>query len=331
VSVNSGDQSNHHELGRAFRHVLLLSIDGLHQIDLANFVKGQPASALAKLARRGVQYTKAFVNRLDGSATNPSDSFPGLLALTTGGSSPTHGGWYDVGYARDLFPYSATAPCSGPAGAPAIYDESIDVDNTFLWGSATDDTPTHEVATARSRIDLTKLPYEKRGALCSAVYPHQFIRTNTIFNVVKKAGLHTAWSDKHLSYELISGPSGDGVDDYFAPDINSDPANSLIPTAAPGGAFTDSTSETEVYDDFKVRAILNEVAGRWSDDRRLTLRRQSHSSAPLRHSYMKPMVRTPRNTTIDQKPSTPTSPNATAHGNRKLTSRSKMMNRIATR
>jgi hypothetical protein len=30
----------------------------------------------------------------------------------------------------------------------------------------------------------------------------------------------SAWSDKHLSYELISGPSGDGVDDYFAPDIN---------------------------------------------------------------------------------------------------------------
>jgi hypothetical protein len=252
--------------GRAFRHVLLLSIDGLHQVDLARFIKSSPDSALAKLARRGVQYTNAFVNRLDGSPTNPTDSFPGLLALTTGGSSPTHGGWYDVGYARDLYPYSATAPCSGPTGADAIYDESIDVDNTFLWGSATDDTPTHQLAVARTRIDVTKLPYAKHGSACTPVYPHDFIRTNTIFNVVKQAGLHTAWSDKHLSYELVSGPSGDGVDDYFAPDINSDPANSLIPSATPGGAFTDSTSATEVYDDFKVHAIVNEIHGRWSDE-----------------------------------------------------------------
>jgi len=262
---NDGREAEHEHDGRAFRHVLLLSIDGLHQVDLAGFIKNSPASALAKLARRGIQYTKAYVNRLDGSPSNPTDSFPGLLALTTGGSSPTHGGWYDVGYARDLYPYSATAPCSGLPGAAATYDESIDADNTFLWGSASDNTPTHELATARARIDVTKLPYAKSGSTCTPVYPHQFIRTNTIFNVIKKAGLHTAWSDKHLSYELISGPSGDGVDDYFAPDINSDPANSLIPAAAPGGSFTDATSETEVYDDFKVQAILNEVNGRWSD------------------------------------------------------------------
>jgi len=263
---SDGDHDRDDAHGHAFRHVLLLSIDGLHQVDLARFLKSSPDSALAKLARRGIQYTNAFVNRLDGSPTNPSDSFPGLLALTTGGSSPTHGGWYDVGYARDLYAYSATAPCSGPAGANAIYDESIDVDNTFLWGSGTDDTPTHQLAVARSRIDVTKLPYAKHGASCTPVYPHDFIRTNTIFSVIKHAGLHTAWSDKHLSYELVSGPSGDGVDDYFAPDINSDPANSLIPSATPGGAFTDDTGETEIYDDFKVKAILNEIHGRWSDE-----------------------------------------------------------------
>ena len=43
---------------------------------------------------------------------------------------------------------------------------------------------------------------------------------------------------------------------------------------------------------------------------------------------MKPMVSTPRNTIIDQKPKAPTSLKATAQGNRKATSRSKMMNRI---
>jgi hypothetical protein len=258
-----GVQEHH---SHAFQHVLLISIDGLHQVDLAKFIARSPRSSLARLAHHGVQYTNAFVNRLEGNATNPTDSFPGLLALTTGGSSPTHGGWYDVSYARDLFPYSATAPCVGAPGTAVAYDESIDADLTFLWGSKTDDTPTHQVSVARTRIDLTKIPYAKNGSSCTPVYPHQFIRTNTIFNVAKNAGLHTAWSDKHLSYELVSGPSGDGLDDYFAPDINSDPANSLIPTATPGGAFTDTTAETEVYDDFKVRAILNEIAGRWSDE-----------------------------------------------------------------
>src|SRR6185295_1336928 len=58
---------------------------------------------------------------------------------------------------------------------------------------------------------------------------------------------------------------------------------------------------------------------------------QSHSSAPFRHSYMKPIVSTPRNTIIDQKPNSPSCPKATAQGNRNDTSRSKMMNRIATR
>jgi hypothetical protein len=42
------------------------------------------------------------------------------------------------------------------------------------------------------------------------------------------------------------------------------------------------------------------------------------------------MVRTPRKTIIDQKPNTPISPSVIAQGKRKATSRSKMMNRIAT-
>src|SRR3546814_116756 len=57
----------------------------------------------------------------------------------------------------------------------------------------------------------------------------------------------------------------------------------------------------------------------------------SHSSAPFFHSYTKPTVRIPRKIIIDQKPIMPMSPRATAQGNRKATSRSKMMNRMATR
>ena len=259
------DLARRHHRGIA-RHVLLLSIDGLHAEDLSRVGAAHPASALAGLAARGVQYTSAYVNRLDGTPTNPSDSFPGLLALVTGGSSKTTGGWYDVSYARDLYAYSATSPCSGPSGTTVAYDESIDMNNAYLWGSKTDDTPTHEMAVLRSRIDPTLLPYAKSGTSCAAVYPHQFLRVSTIFNVAKNAGLHTAWSDKHLAYEIVGGPSGDGVDDFFAPEINSDPTHSLIPSATPGGAFTSKWTSTEVYDDFKVAAIINQIDGRWSDE-----------------------------------------------------------------
>ena len=46
---------------------------------------------------------------------------------------------------------------------------------------------------------------------------------NTLFEVVKAAGGYTAWSDKHPSYESVNGQSGHGVDDYYAPEINSIP------------------------------------------------------------------------------------------------------------
>ena len=254
-----------HRHGARMKHVLLLSIDGLHAVDLSRFIDEHPRSALARLAHHGVRYDSAYVNRLDGTPTNPSDSFPGLLALTTGGSSPTHGSWYDVSYARDLHAYSATAPCEGPPGTGVAYDETLDADTSHLWGSSADDTPTHDVAVVRARIDRTHLPYAMKGGSCEPVFPHEFIRTNTIFEVAKAAGLRTAWSDKHLAYELVSGPSGAGLDDLFAPEINSDPSNSLIPSAPKGSAFTDRWTYTEAYDDLKTQAILNEIDGEWSD------------------------------------------------------------------
>jgi hypothetical protein len=244
-------------------HVLLLSIDGMHQVDLDHFVAANPKSALARLTRRGVTYEEAHVNALDGSPTNPSDSFPGLLALVTGGASPTHGGWYDVSYARDLFAYSAEAPCSGAPGTQVTYDESLEVDNATLW--TTGGTPTHDVNVVRTRFDEKNLPYAATRGGCEPVYPHDYIRVNTIFEVAHAAGLHTAWSDKHPAYELVTGPSGGGVDDFFAPEINSD-ARSLVPAAAAGEDFTTKWTYTKVYDDFKVAAIVNQIHGRWSDD-----------------------------------------------------------------
>ncbi len=61
------------------KHVLLISVDGLHALDVANYVQNHPTSALAELASHGVTFSNA-------RTTANSDSFPGLIALVTGGS-----------------------------------------------------------------------------------------------------------------------------------------------------------------------------------------------------------------------------------------------------
>jgi len=80
-------------------------------------------------------------------------------------------------------------------------------------------------------IDPNNLPGQKVGSTRTALWPHNFIRTNTVFGVLHKRGIQTAWSDKHPSYDIINGNKpatqpvnapGTNVDDFFAPEINSD-------------------------------------------------------------------------------------------------------------
>jgi hypothetical protein len=53
------------------------------------------------------------------------------------------------------------------------------------------------------------------------LYPHQYVRDNTIFEIINGAIRRTVWSDKHPAYEDLAGPSGHGLDELFAPEINS--------------------------------------------------------------------------------------------------------------
>ena len=115
MSATAATQSN-------IQHVLLVSVDGLHAVDVANYVANNPKSALAELAKHGVTYSNAH------TPAN-SDSFPGLLALVTGGSPVSHGMFYDVSYDRTIFDPTNTT-CSGPAGNFMVFDESIDVYNS---------------------------------------------------------------------------------------------------------------------------------------------------------------------------------------------------------
>jgi Type I phosphodiesterase / nucleotide pyrophosphatase len=213
--------------------VLLLSIDGLHAVDLKNYVKSHPDSALAELSKMGVTYKQAFTSK-------PSDSFPGLLSMVTGGLPGTTGVYYDDSYDRTLLPSIAQVKegASLTPGTEVVYDETVDNDLNQRDGGG--------------GIDPTKLPRDP--VTLQPVYPHSFLRVNTIFEVAKAAGLRTAWSDKHLSYDLVNGPSGKGVDDLFNPEIAAPDPNGL-------GATTDSVKATGAYDDTKVTAILNEIKG----------------------------------------------------------------------
>ncbi len=79
---------------------------------------------------------------------------------------------------------------------------------------------------------------------------------NTIFEVAREHGLRTAWSDKHPAYEILSGPSGTGVQDFFTPEINSDAIG--FPA---GNDWTTDNAATIQYDSYKVQAVLNEIDG----------------------------------------------------------------------
>jgi predicted AlkP superfamily pyrophosphatase or phosphodiesterase len=71
---------------------LLISIDGMHALDFANCSHGtgeinggEPyCPHLAELAQTGVNYLQALTPR-------PSDSFPGLVAQITGGTTRSAG------------------------------------------------------------------------------------------------------------------------------------------------------------------------------------------------------------------------------------------------
>jgi hypothetical protein len=218
-------------------HVLLISVDGLHALDVSRYIKGHPHSALAELASHGTTYTNA-------RTPANSDSFPGLLALVTGGSPISHGVFYDVSYDRTLFDPTNVA-CAGQAGNMTVFDETIDVYDANN--------------VSQNVIDPTRLPrrLDAHGR-CVPVFPHDFIKSNTLFEVVRAAGGQTAWADKHPAYDLVNGPSGRGVADLYTPEITNN--NGFDATA--------SVVCTAENDQKKVAAILNEIQGRNHDGTR---------------------------------------------------------------
>jgi hypothetical protein len=276
-------QNNSNFLQGPIKHVLLISVDGMHAVDFLNCAKGISTinngapfcPALAALGKTGVNYVAA-------STTKTSDSFPGLIGIVTGGSPAYTGIYYDVAYARN---YDAPAKTTGnglaagpctpfatPTGTTSEYEEGIDIDQTKVNGGAPGAALTDG---GIASIDSKRLIRDPNNG-CNPVWPWDFVRANTIFSVIHSAGGYAAWSDKHPAYSAVAAGLGPvALDDFYGPEINSNvialphvvtPTGlscATIPdTGADLTAWTNSFQNIQCYDTLKVNAILNEIDGK---------------------------------------------------------------------
>jgi len=213
-------ESNPTSMG--IQHALIFSIDGAHALDIANYVRANPQSAFAQLGAMGVNYTNASLPL--------GDFYPGVLSLVTGGTPNSTGVWYDGGFDRALS--SAGSDCT-KVGAEFMYDENIDINVGQIDGGG--------------GINPSKLPRDPHKG-CAPVYPHDFVRVNTIFDIAKAAGKRTAWSDKHWTCDIVTGHGGKGVDDFYVREVGI-------------GAVAKDIKRTTQVDDARVQAIINQIDG----------------------------------------------------------------------
>jgi hypothetical protein len=279
TAVAQGKERHHGHIKR----VLLISVDGMHAVDFLNCANGISTvnngtpfcPAIAALGKTGVNYVAA-------STSKPSDSFPGLTAIVTGGSPAYTGAYYDVAYSRALDgPAVVTGngngpgPCTAgtaPTGFTTEYEEGIDIDKTKVNGGAPGAALTDG---GLASIDPQKLDRDPAQG-CNPVYPWQFVRANSIFSVIHQAGGYAAWSDKHPAYASVaSGIGPSALDDFYAPEVNSTVIG-LPGVTTPTGiscatirdpsadltAWDVSFDNIQCYDTLKVNAILNEIDGK---------------------------------------------------------------------
>ncbi len=228
-----------------FNSVMIISVDGLRQADLADPKLQAYLPNIANLQKTGITYTNS-------STPTPTDSFPGTLAYTTGASPKTTGVYYDASYDRTL-----KAPGSSNLGTEVLFDGAASKDNSLLNGGGN---------SSAASLDVSRLPVDAKG---NPVYPHNYLKVNTIFEVAKDAGLRTAYAEKHPAYDLLNGPSGKGVDDLYTPEIDAKVAivngqlvdKSTAPAGTTLASVNKSVKTTELYDNLKVNAVINEING----------------------------------------------------------------------
>jgi hypothetical protein len=249
ATSSAGNDGHHH--GSRIQHVLLISVDGMHQQDLAWYVRHYPDSLLANLWRHGLEYSNAMT-------PFPSDSSPGMYGQVTGGDPRVTGIYYDDTWNHDVFPVGTTN-CTGPVpGGEAAYEEFIDINSNSLdAGQGLSGLPgsiLQMTGDPNQVLNPANMPVDP--TTCKPIYPNKYLKVNTIFNVAHDHGLVTAWSDKHPAHQAFDGPSGNGVTDFFTPEINSQALG--FPA---GDDWTKDNAATMEYDSFKVQAVLNWIDG----------------------------------------------------------------------
>ena len=222
------------------RRVMVISIDGMHALDMALWIKNHPTSALGNLSAQGLNYTNA-------STTKPSDSIPSTVGIFTGGSAAIGGMYYDDAYNRAWFaPTNLT--CTGTPGAVIDLKFAINLNPDGTGG-----------------VDPAKMPRQLVNGVCTPVLPHNMMRLNTVFEIIRSTLGPTAYSEKRPSYDFLNGPSGTGVTDLYTPEINCQPHYTLPPPAAPTGSCANallSLIDTEAFDDLRVQSVVNEIDGK---------------------------------------------------------------------
>src|SRR5262249_59328193 len=126
------------------------------------------------------------------ATTKPSDSFPGTLAYLTGAGPGTTGVFYDDSYSRTLFAPGSDVTTAKP-GTEVTYFEAIDKNQALISGGGNFDA---------TSIDPAKLPLNSKG---QPVYPNQFLKVSSIFDVAHQAGLYTAFTAQHPAYQIAHG------------------------------------------------------------------------------------------------------------------------------
>jgi hypothetical protein len=188
-----------------------------HAVDLLNCVNGISTvnggdpyrPALAALNRNGVDYVAA-------STSKPSDSFPGLISIVTGGSPALTGIYYDVSYARNLDAPAKTTgnglaagPCTpgaAPTGTTSEYEEGIDIAQTKVNGGAPGAALTDG---GIASIDPKKLIRDPNKG-CSPVYPWNFCarqHPSAPFTALVATRLHAAINSNRRLTTLTPRPS----------------------------------------------------------------------------------------------------------------------------
>jgi hypothetical protein len=267
-----------HEHHASVKHVVLISVDGMHQSDLNWYIATHPTSELARIASGGAEFT-------NNHTSDPSDSDPGGTAIMTGGDPGTTGVYYDVEYSHAVD--EAGAPCTpgqAATGGDVIFDSPDDTLNSvpdllnngsgqtfpsFDEGGSLypngDDTDPGKIMTLspHPQSGLNPDSYPVNPANCQPIMPWDYLKVNTIFQVIHDAGMRTAWSDKHAVYSSFNGPGSNGmsIDDFFAPEIDS---QAVEPNGVPYPTDTDwahDDAATKQYDAYKVQAVVNELDG----------------------------------------------------------------------